>query len=256
MWDVGVDAFDSMDMEGAVIFEIVNFSLDEDEAWVKLSGDHIWGLTLAQCWKIKEVGDLMIGEPVVEALVNGSHNYNGPKVAKFLVSLGGRRRRTYGPRDSLRHSLSIFIIQLLYNMKNQKHPLYLSKGWKRAKAFGVPSNQELGPHNQWPICFSLISFFVHGLVRYSGILGIEEPYQSIPNLVVKLYCGDDTVGEVLKGSFLRVLSGKDPVKTGWGLSLKRLEYVATNHDVGGSNPSSPKTFPFLEGAFPLEAGKS
>ncbi|KAL2225250.1 UNVERIFIED_CONTAM: hypothetical protein Sindi_2989300, partial [Sesamum indicum] len=33
------------------------------------------------------------------------------------------------------------------------------------------------------------------MVRYSGVLGVEEPHQSIPNLVVKLYCGDDTVGE-------------------------------------------------------------
>ncbi|CAN6453922.1 unnamed protein product [Victoria cruziana] len=36
------------------------------------------------------------------------------------------------------------------------------------------------------------------MVRYSGTLGVEEPHQSIPNLVVKLYCGDDTVGEVLQ----------------------------------------------------------
>ncbi|KAL6496714.1 hypothetical protein OROHE_027379 [Orobanche hederae] len=35
------------------------------------------------------------------------------------------------------------------------------------------------------------------MVRYSGVLGVEEPHQSIPNLVVKLDCGDDTVGEVL-----------------------------------------------------------
>ncbi|TKY66239.1 hypothetical protein E2542_SST09106 [Spatholobus suberectus] len=28
--------------------------------------------------------------------------------------------------------------------------------------------------------------------------GIEEPHQSIPNFVVKLYYGDDTVGEVLR----------------------------------------------------------
>ncbi|KAB2096543.1 hypothetical protein ES319_A01G115400v1 [Gossypium barbadense] len=36
------------------------------------------------------------------------------------------------------------------------------------------------------------------MVRYSGVLGVEEQHQSIPNLVVKLYCGDDTVGEVLR----------------------------------------------------------
>ncbi|KAG9438481.1 hypothetical protein H6P81_021574 [Aristolochia fimbriata] len=33
------------------------------------------------------------GEPATEAPVNGGRNYNGPKVAKFLVGLGGRRRR-------------------------------------------------------------------------------------------------------------------------------------------------------------------
>ncbi|KAK9163126.1 hypothetical protein Syun_004028 [Stephania yunnanensis] len=43
--------------------------------------------------------------------------------------------------------------------------------------------------------FSCLSLF---MVRYSGVLGVEEPHQSIPNLVVKLYCGDDTVGEVLR----------------------------------------------------------
>ncbi|CAA7049230.1 unnamed protein product [Microthlaspi erraticum] len=38
-----------------------------------------------QCRKVKEVGDLMTGEPATEAPVNGGRNYNGPKVAKFLV---------------------------------------------------------------------------------------------------------------------------------------------------------------------------
>ena len=51
----------------------------------------------------------------------------------------------------------------------------------RAEAFGAPSSQELGPRN-----------------HYSGVLGVEEQHQSIPNLVVKLYCGEDTVGEVLR----------------------------------------------------------
>lgn len=36
------------------------------------------------------------------------------------------------------------------------------------------------------------------MVRDSGVLGVEEPHQSIPNLVVKLYCGDDTVREALR----------------------------------------------------------
>ena len=30
------------------------------------------------------------------------------------------------------------------------------------------------------------------------VLGVEEPHQSIPNLVVKPYCGDNTVGEALR----------------------------------------------------------
>lgn len=29
-------------------------------------------------------------------------------------------------------------------------------------------------------------------------LGVEEPLQLVPNLVVKLYCSDNTVGEVLQ----------------------------------------------------------
>ncbi|RYR38610.1 hypothetical protein Ahy_A09g043689 [Arachis hypogaea] len=44
--------------------------------------------------------------------------------------------------------------------------------------------------------YAFISCLSSFMVRYSGVLGVEEPHQSIPNLVVKLYCGDDTVGEV------------------------------------------------------------
>lgn len=44
-----------------------------------------------------------------------------------------------------------------------------------------------------------------------------------------------------KGSFFRVFRGTDPVETRWGLQLRGLEHVATNHGVGGSNPSSPTT---------------
>ncbi|PHT51725.1 hypothetical protein CQW23_06187 [Capsicum baccatum] len=38
--------------------------------------------TRERCWKVKEVGDLMIGDPVTEAPVNGGLNYNGPKYNK------------------------------------------------------------------------------------------------------------------------------------------------------------------------------
>lgn len=55
---------------------------------------------------------------------------------------------------------------------------------------------ELKPHNHYTICFSLILSSFMGW--YSGVLGVEEPHQSIPNLVVKLYCGDNTVGEALR----------------------------------------------------------
>lgn len=43
------------------------------------------GLMLAHCQKVKEVGDLMIGELTIEALVNCGCNYNGSKIVKFLV---------------------------------------------------------------------------------------------------------------------------------------------------------------------------
>ncbi|KAD3640920.1 hypothetical protein E3N88_30143 [Mikania micrantha] len=68
-------------------------------------------------------------------------------------------------------------------------PSLSSKGWK-GRVLWCP---ELGPRNHYFI--SCLSSF---MVRYSGVLGVEEPHQSIPNLVVKLYCGDDTVGEVLR----------------------------------------------------------
>ncbi len=45
----------------------------------------VWGLTPAQCRKVKEVGQRAILKLATEAPVNGGRNYNGPKVAKFLV---------------------------------------------------------------------------------------------------------------------------------------------------------------------------
>ncbi len=44
-----------------------------------------WGLTPAQCRKVKEVGQGLRLKLATEAPVNGGRNYNGPKVAKFLV---------------------------------------------------------------------------------------------------------------------------------------------------------------------------
>ncbi|GMN25874.1 hypothetical protein TIFTF001_045999, partial [Ficus carica] len=48
--------------------------------------------------------------------------------------------------------------------------------------------------------YAFLSCLSSFMVRYSGVLGVEEPHQSIPNLVVKLYCGDDTVGEGTPGN--------------------------------------------------------
>ncbi|KAL3510108.1 hypothetical protein ACH5RR_029509, partial [Cinchona calisaya] len=48
--------------------------------------------------------------------------------------------------------------------------------------------------------YTFLSCLSSFMVRYSGVLGVEEPHQSIPNLVVKLYCGDDTVGEGTPGN--------------------------------------------------------
>ncbi len=45
----------------------------------------VWGLTPAQCRKVKEVGQGLALKLTTEAPVNGGRNYNGPKVAKFLV---------------------------------------------------------------------------------------------------------------------------------------------------------------------------
>ncbi|KAL5078845.1 hypothetical protein RYX36_007266, partial [Vicia faba] len=50
-------------------------------------------MTSTLCRKVKEVGDLMTGKSATESPVNGGRNYNGPKVEKFLVGLGGRKRR-------------------------------------------------------------------------------------------------------------------------------------------------------------------
>ncbi|KAK9080971.1 hypothetical protein Scep_031004 [Stephania cephalantha] len=260
-------------------------------------------------------GRRRLGEPATEAPVNGGRNYNGPKVAKFLVG-------TYGPRDSLRlifpksshrreglaprcrlfatwgcsmfqglgcspikavrelgserretvrsisgvgvralrgpfpstrgpgrthlwctsyrahdspvaqprqrrvlcpcgdgatevlriqekvtarravyhydrHSPSIFIVQLFDNMKKPKAlpSLSIYPGDGRAEAFGVLQSRIEASQSLANMLFSCLSLF---MVRYSGVLGVEEPHQSIPNLVVKLYCGDDTVGEVLR----------------------------------------------------------
>nr|CAD1835854.1 unnamed protein product [Ananas comosus var. bracteatus] len=42
-------------------------------------------ITGVKCRKVKEVGDLMTGEPATEAPVNGGRNYNGPKASQKVT---------------------------------------------------------------------------------------------------------------------------------------------------------------------------
>jgi hypothetical protein len=46
--------------------------------------DDVYRLTLAQCWKVKGLVSRK-AKLGAEAPVNGGRNYDGPKVAKFLV---------------------------------------------------------------------------------------------------------------------------------------------------------------------------
>ncbi|TYK00176.1 hypothetical protein E5676_scaffold1452G00010 [Cucumis melo var. makuwa] len=84
-------------------------------------------------------------------------------------------------------------------MKNQKKlcpPSLSIQGMEGQRHLVSPpvKNWGLTITSQYAFLSCLSSF----MVRYSGVLGVEEPHQSIPNLVVKLYCSDDTVGEVLR----------------------------------------------------------
>ena len=49
------------------------------------SQEDVYGVTPARCRKVKEVGQGFAPKLATEAPVNGGRNYDGPKVAKFLV---------------------------------------------------------------------------------------------------------------------------------------------------------------------------
>ena len=55
--------------------------LIKNTALCKHESGRIIGVTPARCWKIKMMGCKLL----IEVPVNGGRNYNGPKVAKFLV---------------------------------------------------------------------------------------------------------------------------------------------------------------------------
>ena len=58
------------------------------------------------------------------------------------------------------------------------------------------------PVNNWgltiTIQYAFLSCLYSFMVRYSDVLGVEDPHQSISNLVVEFYCGDNIVREVLR----------------------------------------------------------
>ena len=45
----------------------------------------VYRLTLARCRKVKGTGQRVTSKLITEAPVKGGRNYDGPKVAKFLV---------------------------------------------------------------------------------------------------------------------------------------------------------------------------
>ena len=49
------------------------------------SEEDVYRVTPARCRKVKEVGQGFVLKLATEAPVNGGRNYDGPKVAKFLV---------------------------------------------------------------------------------------------------------------------------------------------------------------------------
>jgi hypothetical protein len=51
----------------------------------KVDKNDVYGLTPARCWKVKGSCSFFGTKQRTEAPVNGGRNYNGPKVAKFLV---------------------------------------------------------------------------------------------------------------------------------------------------------------------------
>ena len=56
--------------------------LAKTQVYAKPKGE-VYGLTPARCWKVKRRSQET--KLRIQAPVNGGRNYNGPKVAKFLV---------------------------------------------------------------------------------------------------------------------------------------------------------------------------
>ncbi|KAK7239739.1 hypothetical protein RIF29_43303 [Crotalaria pallida] len=142
------------------------------------------------------------GEPATEAPVNGGRNYNGPKASQKVWHLDvgssppgavvGSKGWAVRPLKRASGSTAETAMGSL--------PL---RGWSE-RSF-ENSREGHGETSRFSLTIANMLFLSHAflclssfMVRYSGVLGVEEPHQSISNLVVKLYCGDDTVGEVLR----------------------------------------------------------
>ncbi|MBA0731266.1 hypothetical protein Golax_022730 [Gossypium laxum] len=78
--------------------------------------------------------------------------------------------------------------------------------------------------------------------------GVKEQHQSIPNLVVKLYCGDDTVGEGTIGN----RSNGDEV----GPVAQKIRARGYELRCWGFESLLAHNRPKREGPFPLGVGKS
>ncbi|KAK9123577.1 hypothetical protein Sjap_013179 [Stephania japonica] len=63
-----------------------------------------------------------------------------------------------------------------------------------------PGNQSGRPERWWFTLWrmSAVRVRLSPAREFSRYKGVEEPHQSVPILVVKLYCSDHTVGEVLR----------------------------------------------------------
>ncbi|GKB36062.1 hypothetical protein Tco_0881004 [Tanacetum coccineum] len=83
-------------------------------------------------------GRRRLGEPATKASVNGGHNYNGPKVAKFLVGCGLPASRQKDPMK-----LWAFLAQLRWKAKKASFQGASQKVTEACKGF-------LGPDEDWP----------------------------------------------------------------------------------------------------------
>ncbi|CAM6042372.1 unnamed protein product [Sphagnum compactum] len=114
----------------------------------------------------------MTGKPATEAPVKGGRNYNGPKASQKVTEACKGFLRLDGNQPlsvKAKGSLTARPTRRVGTKVGLSDPT-------------VPSGRVVAQRIKVTL----------------GITGVEEPHQSIPNLVVKLYYGDNTVGEALR----------------------------------------------------------